>query len=180
MFLLLLFVLFWVYLVVQNRVLLCNSPACPGIHSVDLSGLELAEIFLLLPPFVLFLSSKFTGSCLSLFFLACTHTSFYFFSCFNFHFKDFTDNQLLIRRQKREQITNREQWQRHFAPCCISSACIWNSPSLAFKIINSLSDKNKCIAWYDGIWEAKQEQSLRTPLGTVAEILSQRWSQKSK
>ena len=38
------------YLVVQERVSLCNSPSCPETHSVDQADLELTEIHLPLPP----------------------------------------------------------------------------------------------------------------------------------
>ena len=45
------FILFLSYFMVfQDRVSLCNSPGCPGTHSVDHTDLELTDICLFLPP----------------------------------------------------------------------------------------------------------------------------------
>ena len=43
-------VLLFLFLVFRDRVSLCNSPACPGILSVNQTGLELTEMCLPLPP----------------------------------------------------------------------------------------------------------------------------------
>jgi hypothetical protein len=43
-------VLFFCLFVFWDRVSLCNSPDCPGIHSVEETALELREICLSLPP----------------------------------------------------------------------------------------------------------------------------------